>query len=125
MGTLPIFKRIPASLRVSPMSHIEIVENSPPRYGYGGAVSDAARSGDRAPRLGRRLRPLPGGVSLQPLRPGRSPGPRPHPHLVAPDLAQFAAATEQSFKGQFRGTPIVRTGKGGMLRNLALAAAGR
>jgi epoxyqueuosine reductase len=46
----------------------------------------------------------------------------PHPHLVAPDLADLAAAIEASFKGQFRGTPITRAGKQGMLRNLALAA---
>jgi epoxyqueuosine reductase len=46
----------------------------------------------------------------------------PHPHLIAPDLAELVAATAQSFKGRFRGTPITRTGKQGMLRNLALAA---
>jgi len=57
-------------------------------------------------------------------RPGH-PDLAPHPHLIAPDLAELAAATAQSFKGQFRGTPITRTGKQGMLRNLALAAADR
>jgi epoxyqueuosine reductase QueG len=64
-------------------------------------------------------------VSLQPLRTQWPPGPRPHPHLIAPDLAELAAATEASFKFQFRGRPIVRAGKQGMLRNLALAGAGR
>jgi len=41
-----------------------------------------------------------------------------------PDLAELAASTEASFKGQFRGTPITRAGKQGMLGNVALAAAG-
>jgi hypothetical protein len=45
--------------------------------------------------------------------------------LIAPDLAELAAATQASFKGQFLGTPIVRAGKPGMLGNRALAAAGR
>gem|GEM_PF-6153764 len=34
----------------------------------------------------------------------------------------LAAVNEVSFKSQFRGTPITRPGKQGMLRNLALAA---
>jgi len=57
--------------------------------------------------------------------PAGHPDLAPHPHLIAPDLAALAAATEERFKGQFRGTPITRTGKQGMLRNLALAAANR
>jgi len=46
----------------------------------------------------------------------------PHPHLIAPDLAAPAAATEASFKSQFRVPPITCAGKRGMLRNLALTA---
>lgn len=47
----------------------------------------------------------------------------PRPGLVAPRLAALAAATAVSFKGQFKGTPVVRAGKGQMARNF-LAAAG-
>ena len=46
----------------------------------------------------------------------------PHPHLVAPTLATLAEATAASFKGQFKGTPVVRAGKGQMARNFAAAA---
>jgi len=51
--------------------------------------------------------------------------PADHPRLIAADPAEVAAVTGARLKGQFRGTPIVRAGKQGMLRNLALAAAGR
>jgi len=57
--------------------------------------------------------------------PAGHPDLAPHLHLIAPDLAELTAATAQSFKAQFRGTPIIRAGKQGMLRNLALAAADR
>ncbi len=46
----------------------------------------------------------------------------PHPHLVAPDLRRLAADTAASFKGQFKGTPVVRAGKGQMARNFLAAA---
>ncbi len=47
----------------------------------------------------------------------------PRPELVAPRLAELAAATAASFKGRFKGTPVVRAGKRQMLRNLAACAA--
>jgi len=37
-------------------------------------------------------------------------------------LATLAEATAASFKGQFKGTPVVRAGKGQMARNFAAAA---
>jgi len=45
-----------------------------------------------------------------------------HPHLVAPELASLAEATAASFKGQFKGTPVVRAGKRQMARNFLAAA---
>jgi len=53
---------------------------------------------------------------------GGHPDLAPHPYLVAPVLAELAAATAMSFKGQFKGTPVVRAGKGQMARNFAAAA---
>jgi len=50
------------------------------------------------------------------------PGLAPHPHLVAPELVSLAAATAASFKGQFKGTPVVRAGKRQMARNFLAAA---
>ncbi len=46
----------------------------------------------------------------------------PRPGLERPELAALAAATAQSFKGQFRGTPVVRAGKQQMGRNFLAAA---
>jgi epoxyqueuosine reductase len=56
-------------------------------------------------------------------RPGRAPFLSYDPDRAAPKLADIMALTEAAFRERFRGTPIVRTKRRGLLRNAAIALA--
>jgi epoxyqueuosine reductase len=47
------------------------------------------------------------------------------PRVFAPPLEALAARTEVEFRSMFRGTPVMRAGYGGFLRNVAIAMGSR
>ena len=49
----------------------------------------------------------------------------PDPRMAAPDLAELLALTEETFRARFRGTPVLRTKRRGLARNVAVALGNR
>ncbi len=79
------------------------------------------RAADRQPHL--RLRRLPRGLPLEPLR-RRSPAKpscKPRHDLAAPPLAQLAALDDAAFRALFQGSPIKRIGRDRFVRNVLIA----
>ena len=54
-------------------------------------------------------------------RPGSDPAFRPRPELVSPSLLELMALDEEGFRRRFRGSPIMRAKRRGLLRNVAVA----
>jgi len=54
-------------------------------------------------------------------REGRLMRPHARPNLVAPDLVELLQLDEAGFKSRFAGTPILRTKRRGLLRNVCVA----
>ena len=54
-------------------------------------------------------------------RPGRDPWLIPDPDRMAPRLEELAALDEEGFLRRFAGTPVMRTKRRGLLRNVAVA----
>jgi epoxyqueuosine reductase len=50
---------------------------------------------------------------------------QPRPELTHPDLAALLTLSEEQFRAMFRGTPVLRSKRRGLLRNAAVAVANR
>lgn len=50
---------------------------------------------------------------------------QPDPRSSAPDLAELLALTEETFRARFRGSPVLRTKRRGLARNVAVALGNR
>ena len=84
---------------------------------------DPARAppADGQPHL--RLRRLPGGLPVEPVRPRRRREAklRPRADLAAPPLAELAALDDAAFRARFAGSPIKRIGRDRFVRNVLVA----
>ena len=54
-------------------------------------------------------------------QPGRDPAFQPRPDLISPSLLELMALDENGFRRRFRGSPITRAKRRGLLRNVAVA----
>ncbi|MBL8961833.1 MAG: tRNA epoxyqueuosine(34) reductase QueG, partial [Gemmatimonadetes bacterium] len=50
---------------------------------------------------------------------------QPRPELVAPDLGELVQLSEEQFRARFRGSPVLRTKRRGLARNVAVALGNR
>lgn len=54
-------------------------------------------------------------------KPGREPWLTPEPNRIAPRLEELAELDDAGFLARFAGTPVMRTKRRGLLRNVAVA----
>jgi epoxyqueuosine reductase len=57
--------------------------------------------------------------------PGSAPELQPREEMIAPDLVGWLALSDDAFRRRFRNTAILRTGRAGLLRNIAIVLGNR